>query len=117
MHNNKVLSFIGICMKAGHLVSGEFSVEKAVKSGHAWLVLVAADASNNSKKQYTNMCTYYQVPLYFISSKEELGHALGKEYRASLAVQDENMARALIKKLQEAGIAPVDITPKEYDDK
>ena len=40
-------------MKAGHLVSGEFSVEKAVKSGHAWLVLVAADASGNSKKQYT----------------------------------------------------------------
>ena len=115
MHNNKILSFIGICMKAGHLVSGEFSVEKAVKSGHAWLVLVAADASANSKKQYTNMCTYYQVPLYFISSKEELGHALGKEYRASLAVQDENMAKALIKKLQDAGVEPVDITPKDTD--
>ena len=115
MHNNKILSFIGICMKAGHLVSGEFSVEKAVKSGHAWLVLVAADASANSKKQYTNMCTYYQVPLYFLSSKEELGHALGKEYRASLAVQDENMAKALIKKLKDAGIEPVDITPEDTD--
>ena len=116
MHNNKVLSFIGICMKAGHLVSGEFSVEKSVKSGHAWLVLVAADASDNSKKQYTNMCRYYQVPLYFISSKEELGHALGKEYRASLAVQDENMATALIKKLKEAGIKPVDITPVDNEE-
>ena len=90
-------------------------MEKAVKSGHAWLVLVAADASGNSKKQYTNMCTYYQVPLYFISSKEELGHALGKEYRASLAVLDENMAKALIKKLQEAGTEPVDITPAEAE--
>ncbi len=101
--NNKVLSFISICMKAGKLVSGEFSVEKAVKAGQACLVLVAADASANSKKQYTNMCTFYKVPLYSISSKEELGRALGKEYRASLAVLDDNMAKALMKKMEEAG--------------
>lgn len=104
MNNNKVLSFIGICMKAGKLVSGEFSVEKAVKSGQASLVVVAADASENSKKQYTNMCTFYKVPLYFLSSKEELGRTLGKEYRASLAVLDERMAKALIAKMEDAGM-------------
>ena len=102
MNNHKILSFIGICMKAGKLVSGEFSVEKAVKSGQASVVVVAADASENSKKQYTNMCTYYKVPLFFFSSKEELGQALGKEYRASLAVLDENMAKALISKMEDA---------------
>lgn len=101
MNNHKILSFIGICMKAGKLVSGEYSVEKAVKSGQAGVVMVAADASANSKKQYTNMCAFYKVPLYFFSSKEELGQALGKEYRASLAVLDENMARALIAKMED----------------
>ena len=89
-------------MKAGKLVSGEFSVEKAVKAGQAKVVVVAADASANSKKQYTNMCKFYKVPLYFISSKEELGQALGKEYRASLAVLDENMAKALMVKMEDA---------------
>ena len=76
-------------------------MEKAVKSGQAGVVMVAADASANSKKQYTNMCAFYKVPLYFFSSKEELGQALGKEYRASLAVLDENMARALIAKMED----------------
>ena len=101
MKMNKALSFIGICMKAGKLVSGEFSVEKAVKAGQAYAVLVAEDASANSKKQYTNMCDFYKVPLRFLSTKEELGRALGKEYRASLAVLDEKMAAALLEKVDE----------------
>ena len=100
MNNHKVLSFIGICMKAGKLVSGEFSVDKAVKGGQAYLVLVAGDVSPGSKKHYTDMCRYYHVPILFLSSKEELGRTLGKEYRASLAVLDENMARALQKKIE-----------------
>ena len=32
---NKVLSLMGIATKAGKTVSGEFSVEKAVKEGRA----------------------------------------------------------------------------------
>lgn len=102
MNDRKILSFIGICMKAGKLVSGEYSVEKAVKSGQAGVVVVAADVSANSRKQYTNMCTFYKVPLFFFSSKEELGQALGKEYRASLAVLDNTMAKALIAKMEDA---------------
>ena len=46
------------------------------------------------------MCTYYEVPLYFLSDKESLGRAMGKEFRASLAVQDENFAKAIIKELE-----------------
>ena len=73
MNNHKILSFIGICMKAGKLVSGEFAVEKAVKSGQAGVVVVAADASENSKKQYTNMCTYY-----FLFLKRRIGAGAGE---------------------------------------
>ena len=75
---NKVLSMLGLATRARKLVSGEFSVEKAVKEGKAVLVLVAEDASNNTKKLFTNMCAYYQVPMYVISNKESLGHAMGK---------------------------------------
>lgn len=101
MNNHKVLSFIGICMKAGKLVSGEFSVDKAVKGGQAYLVIAAGDMSDGSRKHFTDMCRYYDVPLRFYSSKEELGRTLGKEYRVSLAVLDENMALALQKKMEE----------------
>ena len=85
LKQNKVLSLIGLATKAGKTASGEFSTEKAVKSGKASLVIVADEASDNTKKMFRNMCTYYKVPVYFFGSKEELGHAMGKEMRASLA--------------------------------
>ena len=101
MKPNKVLSLLGLATKAGKISSGEFSTEKSVKSGKGFLVLVAEDASENTKKKFRNMCTFYEVPLYFLSDKEALGRAMGKEFRASLAVQDENFAKAILKVLEE----------------
>ena len=63
MTQNKVLSYIGLATKAGKLVSGEFMTEKAVKEGRANLVIVAQDASDNTKKMFTNMCSFYNVPI------------------------------------------------------
>lgn len=99
LRNNKALSLIGLATKAGKTASGEFSTEKAVKTGKAYLVLVAEDASENTKKKFRNMCTFYEVPLYFLSDKEGLGRAMGKEFRASLAVMDESFAKAMQKEL------------------
>lgn len=101
MHNDPVLSMIGIAAKSGNVVSGEFSTEKAVKTGHAYLVIVSAEASENTKKSFCNMTDFYHVPCYCYGSKEDLGHCIGKEFRASLAVTDENLARAVEKKLKE----------------
>ena len=72
---------IGLAMKAGKVASGEFSTEKAVKEHKAYMVIVADDSSDNTKKNFRNMCEYYKVPVYFFSNKEELGHAIGKEFR------------------------------------
>ena len=63
--------------------------EKEVKSGRAYLVIVADDASDNTKKKFQNMCDFYQVPIYFYKDKDTLGHAMGKEFRASLVILDE----------------------------
>ena len=99
-NNNKVLSLLGLATKAGKVASGEFSTEKSVKTGKVFLVLVADDASQNTRKKFQNMCDFYEVPIYFIANKEELGRFCGKEFRASLAVQDENFAKAMLKELQ-----------------
>ena len=99
-NNNKVLSLLGLATKAGKVASGEFSTEKSVKTGKGFLVLVADDASQNTKKKFQNMCDFYEVPIYFIANKEELGRFCGKEFRASLAVQDENFAKAMLKEFQ-----------------
>lgn len=99
MTNSKILSLIGLATKAGKIVSGEFSTEKSVKTGKGFLVVAAEDASENTKKKFRNMCSFYQVPIYFYGDKESLGRAMGKEYRACLAVQDENFAKAIMKEL------------------
>ena len=100
MKNNKVLSLIGLATKAGKTVSGEFSTEKSVKTGKGFLALVADDASENTKKKFRNMCDYYKVPIYFYEDKDTLGHAMGKEFRASLAILDEGFAKEITKQMK-----------------
>lgn len=99
MNKIKTLSYVGLGMKSGNVACGEFLTEKAVKEHRAFLVMVAEDASQNTKKKFINMCEWYKVPIYFCATKEELGHAMGKELRASLAFTDQGLARAVEKQL------------------
>ena len=102
-NRQKILNLIGLATKAGKTVSGEFSTEKAVKGGKARLVIVSEEASDNTRKMFTNMCTYYKVPIFYFGRKDELGHAMGKEMRASLAVVDEGLAGAIVKQMNIIG--------------
>ena len=96
---NKVLSLLGLAFRSGNLVSGEFATREAVRKKAATLVIVANDASDNTKKMFANQCKHYQVPLQCGGLTEELGHAIGKECRASIAVTDQGFADALLKQL------------------
>ncbi len=96
---DKVLSMLGIAAKAHGVVSGEYQTEHAVKSGEAYLVIVAEDASENTRKMFSNMCEFYQVEIAFYGTRESLGHCIGKEFRASLAIVDEGLAKSVRKKL------------------
>ena len=94
---SKALSLVGLATKAGKTVSGEFMTEKEVKSGKAALVIIADDASDNTKKKFRDMCEFYKVPIYFYADKDTLGHAMGKEFRASLVILDEGFAKGIRK--------------------
>ncbi|MDE6929215.1 MAG: ribosomal L7Ae/L30e/S12e/Gadd45 family protein, partial [Lachnospiraceae bacterium] len=59
-NRQKALNLLGLATKAGKTASGEYSTEKAVKTGKASLVIVSEEASDNTKKMFTNMCTYYK---------------------------------------------------------
>ena len=60
MNQDKTLSMLGLAQKAGKVASGEFSTEKAIKSGKASIVIVADDSSDNTKKMFKKMCDYYK---------------------------------------------------------
>ena len=96
----KVLSYIGLGTKAGKIASVQIATQKAGKKRTSKMVIVAADASDNTKKMFNNMCSFYQVPIYLFGDKQMLGHSMGKEYRASLAFLDKGLAQAVRKQLE-----------------
>ncbi len=96
---NNAYGSLGLAMKSGNLASGEFLTEQAIRAGTAKLVVVAEDASDNTKKKFRNSCEYYKVPLAIFGDKDSLGNAIGKEFRASLAVLDQGFASSISKNL------------------
>lgn len=80
LKSSKALSLVSLATKAGKTASGEFCTEKEVKTGMAELVIVAEDASDNTKKKFKNMCNFYEVPIYFYGDKDTLGHAMEKNF-------------------------------------
>lgn len=103
LKSSKALSLVSLATKAGKTASGEFCTEKEVKTGMAELVIVAEDASDNTKKKFKNMCNFYEVPIYFYGDKDTLGHAMGKEFRAMVAVTDAGFAKEIVKHLETEG--------------
>lgn len=99
MKMDNVLRMLGLATKAGKVVSGEFMTENAVKAHEAYVVIIATDVSENTRKKFCNMCEYHNVELREYSDKDALGHAIGKEFRASLAVTDKGLAEAILKKM------------------
>lgn len=100
MKQNKGLSLLGLATRAGKTKSGNFQTEQAVKSGMACLVIIAEDASENTKKKFRNMCGFYDVPICFYADQDTLGHAMGKEFRTSVAVTDAGLADEIEKQLK-----------------
>ena len=99
MKQNKVFSLLGIAMRGRNLVSGEFQPLNAIKKGSAMLVIIAEDASENTRKLFTDKCSFYQVPVFGYGTKEELGRAIGKDLRSSVGVCNAGLADAIIRQL------------------
>lgn len=92
---------IGLCQKAGKLVSGELSCENAVKGRKAKLIILAEDASENTEKKFMNSAKFYGCEIMKTGNKEELGKAIGRDMRSVIAVTDEGFAAQLKKLLDE----------------
>jgi len=79
MNNDRLLSFLGLCKRAGYLISGAETVTKAINEGKALLVLYASDVSDNSVKGVLKAAHDKNVPAHKLQrTKDELSFALGK---------------------------------------
>jgi ribosomal protein L7Ae-like RNA K-turn-binding protein len=94
--NNQWLSILGLATRARKIITGEELVVKEVRAGNAKLVLVAGDASSNTMKKLHDKCSYYEVPIRTVEDRYELGRAIGKDARVSIAITDEGFAKKLL---------------------
>ncbi len=90
---------LSIAAKAGKVVSGGFMSEKAIQEGSACLVVIASDASNNTKKKFTDKCTYYKVPCRIYGTSDVLGQRIGKQNRTTVAITDIGLANQIMSKI------------------
>ena len=99
--NRQILSLLSLCQRAGKMKTGEDTVEKAIQKKEAKLVIIPEDASDNTKKKFTNKCKHYDVPLLITSTKDILSSIIGKDNRSTFAIIDENFANKIHSMLEQ----------------
>jgi ribosomal protein L7Ae-like RNA K-turn-binding protein len=95
-NERQALNLLGLAMRAGALTAGNDACMTSVRSGKAFLAIVAKDTGANAKKKYLDKCKSYGVPLLELGSKESLGHAVGKAQSAILVITDHGFAHRIL---------------------
>ena len=96
---NDWLNLIGLAKASGKIKTGEDNILQHIRNGKAKIVIIATDASTNTKKKYINKCDYYKVPYYEIGTIEEISHAINQQNRVAVGICDEGFKKALLAKI------------------
>ena len=99
---DKLLSALGLCVKAGKVIFGVPMVCEAMRKGGKnapVLVLEAADTSENTHKRITDKCTYYNTKHKKLDiGGAELAERLGKSAQLGAVAVTDNGLCTLIEK-------------------
>ena len=98
---NRALNMLGLCVRAGKLVSGEKASVQAIRMGSACAVVLDRAAAKNAEKAVTDACAWHEVPLVR-APENELGYAIGKPGRMVAAITDPSFADRILQ-LERAG--------------
>ncbi len=90
-----MLNMLGLCARAGKLITGEKACVQAIRAGSARVALLDGAASANAVKALSDACISHGVPLAR-TGEYQLGDAIGKPGRMAAAVTDAGMAARII---------------------
>lgn len=90
-----VWRMLGLAARAGRVVIGAEGAAKAVRRQKAQLVILAADAANDTAQKAKRLCRRAGVPFRQFGTKNEIGHWTGHTARAIVAVLDDGFGRRL----------------------
>ena len=71
MTDNRIYTFLGLAAKAGRLISGDETCEGR-EEGKVRLVIVAEDASDNTRKKFEDICGYRDIAMRFLGKRRNL---------------------------------------------
>ena len=97
MLNKEINGLLGLANISKNIITGEKVIE-TIRNQRAKLIIIAEDASDNTKKKYQDKCSYYNIPYMSIGTVDELSHAIGKNNRVVLAIMDANFAKKILEK-------------------
>lgn len=92
--NPRALGMLGLCARAGKLITGEKAVVQAIRAGTCSLALLDGGVAGNGEKAVSQACFTHEVPLVR-TAPGELGRAIGRPNRMAAAVTDPGMAARL----------------------
>ena len=99
---DKALNYLALARKAGLAELGEEPVGGAARSGKAYVIVVASDASDHTWRRAKSFAAgTAQQCIRLPYSKDEMGLAIGRESLAIAAITDAAMALALVQSLPE----------------
>lgn len=102
MKNEKIASLLSMAQRANQVASGERAIGNAVQDHKVKLLLVAADAAEETKAAYEKLAGQHKVTVRYVMDRESLGQCLGKSFRAAAAVLDSGFSKALEERIIEA---------------
>ena len=100
--DNKALNYFSLARKGGLAELGEEPVGDVARTGKAYVIAVASDASDHTWRRAKSFAAGTQqqcVRLPF--TKEQLGQAAGRESLAIAAITDAPLALAMLQSLPE----------------
>jgi ribosomal protein L7Ae-like RNA K-turn-binding protein len=90
--DDRVLRMLGLAARAGAVVPGTGRVREAVRGGSVLLVVLAADASQNSRDKLLPLLDARGVNWISGYDRDTLGQAVGRPPLSAVGVTDARMA-------------------------
>lgn len=91
---NNVYSLLGLASRARKIVSGETLIMN-IRNKNVSYVIIAEDASDNTKKKISDKCKSFDVQYSIEGSSDELSKAIGKHNRMAIGIMDVGFAKKI----------------------
>lgn len=93
---DRSLALLGMATRAGAVVTGTERVREAARAGTLQLVVIAADASDNSRGKLLPLLIARGISHVIRYERNELGAAIGRGPLSAVGVMDASLAARLL---------------------